>query len=706
MPCNWLNFLKRRFPSLSRDMSRRKARRLAVEVSSLETRSLLSATAVGPEVRVNTHTSLSQQFSDVAMDADGDYVVVWESDGQDGEVKGVFGRRYDFAGVPQGSEFQVNTTTTSFQRHAVAAMDADGNFVIAWESVNQDEGGAGIFARRYDSDGTPVSGEFQVNTYTVNWQSDPAIAMNPDGDFVIAWQSLYQDGDDYGVYAQRFNAAGAPQGTEFRVNTHTSDDQMQPTVAMEADGDFIIAWESYDQDGDSYGVYAQRYSVGGATVGSEFNVNTQTAGSQFAPSVAVDALGNFVFTWTNSVAGENEGDIYARNFWLAAVGPEYRVNTHTENNQRDSDIAMNAAGDFVISWSSEGQDSGTYGIYAQRYHAAGTIDGTEYRVNTQSSGSQSYPSIAADLKGDFVISWQSNEQDGSGEGVYSQRFQANQPEKIGVWRSGKYYLDSNGSNAWNGPSVDAFHAFGTAADKPIIGDWNGDGYTDIGIWRAGVFYLDSNGNGLWDGPGVDTRVAFGNASDTPVVGDWNNDGRDDLGVWRAGKFYLDLNGNRTWNVGLDGIFGFGSTNDTPLIGDWNGDGIDDLGVWRTGKFHLDLDGNRVWNSSLDGAFTFGMTTDTPLIGDYDGDGRDDLGVWRSGKFYRDMNGNRIWNAGVDSMVTFGSVSDTPLIGDWRPHGVAVTPPPASVPPLNATFARPAVAPPLASLINTTKRSRS
>ena len=142
--------------------------------------------------------------------------------------------------------------------------------------------------------------ETLVNTYTSNYQTSPSVAVDADGDFVVAWQSNAQDGDGYGIYAQLYNELGVAVGSEFRVNTTTASNQSAPSVAVDADGDFVVAWVSSGQDGSGFGVYAQRYNASGAAVGSEFRVNTYTASTQSAPSVAVDADGDFVVAWQSS----------------------------------------------------------------------------------------------------------------------------------------------------------------------------------------------------------------------------------------------------------------------------------------------------------------------------------------------------------------------------------------------------------------------
>ena len=320
---------------------------------------------IGDEFRVNTFTQNHQSQPAVATDADGDYVVVWTSVFQDGSDWGVFGRRYDAAGAPQGGEFQVNAYTTNQQDAPAVAMDAAGKFVVTWRSVGQDGSNSAIAARRYDAAGVAQGSEFIVNTYTTNDQYEPSIAMDSDGDFVIAWSSYGQDGSGLEVYAQRFDASGVAQGIEFRVNATSFNHQSSPTIAMDASGDFAVGWASYGQDGSAEAIFAQRYTAAGTP-----------------------------------------------------QGPEFRVNNYTTNSQRLPSIAMDADGDFVVSWSSDSQDGFGWGIYAQRYNAVGSPLGPEFRVNSYTTLNQFHPAVSIDSDGDFVVAWQSYFQDGSFFGVY------------------------------------------------------------------------------------------------------------------------------------------------------------------------------------------------------------------------------------------------------------------------------------------------
>ena len=185
------------------------------------------------------------------MDADGDFVVVWDSDGSSGtdtSLRSIQGQRYNSAGAAQGGEFQVNTYTTSRQQIPEVAMDADGDFVVVWVSQGSsgtDTDYGSIHGQRYNSAGAAQGGEFQVNTYTTNSQSRPAVAMDADSDFVVVWQSDGSSGTDteyYSIQGQRYNSAGAAQGGEFQVNTCTTSAQRDPAVALDADGDFVVVW--------------------------------------------------------------------------------------------------------------------------------------------------------------------------------------------------------------------------------------------------------------------------------------------------------------------------------------------------------------------------------------------------------------------------------------------------------------------------------
>jgi len=384
------------------------------------------AQPVGPEFQVNTFTTNAQDYPSVAKDGAGNFVVAWESGGQDGNGGGVFGQRYDNNGDTLGGEFQVNTYITSNQTRPSVAMDGAGNFVVVWQSLGQDGEGSGIFGQRYDSAGNPVGSEFQVNTFTSGKQGLPSVAMNPSGDFVVVWTSFGQDGDGDGIFGQRYDSTGCTAGAEFQVNTYFTSAQFEPSVAMDGSGNFVVVWASSGQDGSSFGVYGQRYNNAGGPAGPEFRVNTYTTNAQRLESVAMDGSGDFIVVWQSLDQDGSSYGIFGKRYDSLGtpLAPEFQVNTYITNQQQCGHVAADGTGNFVVVWASNGQDGNSYGIFGRQYDSTGDTLGTEFQVNTYVTSSQTHPSVAFDDSGNFVVAWASNGQDGSNFGIFGQRYDA------------------------------------------------------------------------------------------------------------------------------------------------------------------------------------------------------------------------------------------------------------------------------------------
>jgi hypothetical protein len=325
--------------------------------------------------------------------------------------------------VPQGNVFKVNTLTAGNQFVPHVAMDTNGNFTIVWGSEGQDGSGYGISGQRYNAAGVPQGGEFRINTTIANNQLDPFIAMAPNGNFVVAWTSDLQDGSSEGMFAQRFDASGVAQGGEFQVNTFTTDRQKQAVASMDANGNFVIVWQSLGQDGSGWGCYGQRYNAAGVPQGTEFRVNSTTFGDQIVPFVSMTTNG-FVIVWGSVIQDGDGMGVIAKRYDAAGVvqGGEFQVNTFTVNDQRNGSVAMGSGGDFVIVWESMTQDGSGKGIFGKRYDAFGVAVGAEFLVNSYTLNDQAFPFITRDSLGNFVVAWTSTGQDGSGEGVFGKRF--------------------------------------------------------------------------------------------------------------------------------------------------------------------------------------------------------------------------------------------------------------------------------------------
>ncbi len=389
---------------------------------------LCAAAQIGPvggEFQVNTLTASRQAYPAVATRADGAFVVVWDSGGQYGTSSGVFGQRFDSAGLAVGTEFQSDSYTVSLQRVPAVATGTDGGFVVAWSSYHHQDGSySGVFGQRHDSAGLVVGSEFQISTYTVSGQVGPAVVAGADGAFVAAWESDAQDGSNYGVFGQRFDSAGQAVSSEFLINTYTIGSQAIAAVAAGADGAIVVAWDSDGQDGSSDGVFGQRYDNAGQAVGTEFQVNSYTAGGQVRPAVAASADGAFVVVWGSYDQDGYESGVFGQRYDSAGqpVGTEFQVNSYTASRQDLPSVAVGADGAFVVAWDSGGRYGVSQGVFGQRYASTGQAVGTEFKINSYTPSFRHRPAVAVGADGAFVVAWDSNGQDGSDLGVFAQRF--------------------------------------------------------------------------------------------------------------------------------------------------------------------------------------------------------------------------------------------------------------------------------------------
>jgi len=376
---------------------------------------------MGEEFRINSYTTNKQDDSHVAALANGGFVVTWTSNGQDGSVGGIYGQRYDAAGNKTGGEFQVNTFTDFLQTYSSVTALSNGGFVVTWSSYNQGSNNMDVYAQRYDAAGLKAGGEFLVNTTTADTEYTSHVAALDNGGFVISWTALAQDGSGFGIFGQRYDAAGNKAGGEFLINTTTAGSQQENNVTALHDGGFVVTWKSSGQDGSGDGVYGQRYDATGNKAGGEFLINTTTAGDQNGCHVTALNGGGFVATWASYGQDGSFWGVFAQRFDAAGnkAGGEFQVNTYTGNYQIPTGITALANGGFMISWESDGQDSSYYGVYGQCYHADGTKDGGEFRINSYTTGGQYDSSMATLPDGRIVVTWTSDGQDGDSFGVYS-----------------------------------------------------------------------------------------------------------------------------------------------------------------------------------------------------------------------------------------------------------------------------------------------
>jgi hypothetical protein len=382
------------------------------------------------QFQVNTYTASTQGSPSVSLAPNGDFVMVWSSSGSSGtdtDGSSIQGQRYTSDGTLQGAEFQVNAYTTSYQFGASVSSSSSGDFVVVWTSDGSsgtDTDSNSVQGQRYASDGSLQGGQFQVNTATAYYQWIASVSSASNGNFVVVWQNGYYSGN---IQGQRYASDGSPLDGEFQVNTYTTGVTWGASVSSASDGDFVVVWDNgcayCGNDTFFYRILGQRYASDGSPQSGEFLVSTYTMGDAWGASVSSASNGDFVVSWTSEGSfgtDSNSSQYYGSGYSVQAqryasdgspAGSQFQVNTYTSENQSGASVSSTPNGDFMVVWESKGS-SGTdnfysYSVQGQRYASDGSLQGAEFQVNTYTTEHQAVPSVSLAANGDFVVAWQS-----------------------------------------------------------------------------------------------------------------------------------------------------------------------------------------------------------------------------------------------------------------------------------------------------------
>jgi hypothetical protein len=509
----------------------------------------LTPVPVGNDIQVNTTTAGNQSKSTIAALNDGGFVVLWQSPASSQYGVDVYGQRYDATGSAVGGEFIVNSAPVDFDISFSVTADNDGGFVVTWGAADND-----IYGQRYDASGAEAGSEFRINTTTTSLQSGPTVSALNDGVLLVNWVSFGQDGSNFGIYGQRYDATGAAAGAEFRVNTETAGLQTGSSQTALSDGGFVVIWESDGQDGDQRGVYGQRYDASGVAAGVEFRVNTETAGFQGSGAVTALNDGGFVVTWTSSGQDGSSGGIYGQRYDAsgAAAGSEFRVNTETASNQAYPSVTALNDGGFVVTWTSYAIADSYGDIYGQRYDASGVAQGTEFQLNQttywgqSTAGSRDWVTQLAD--GRLVATWSGNGGGSDLNGIVV-RFVDVPAKTIAGSDGGDTLSGGDGPDILDGGAGDDMLLFG--AGDTLIG---GDGHdTAMVVGSSGVSITLTASSGVEvaiGGGGNDTFDASTTTSRVILLG---GDGADKITGGSANDYFVGGTGADT----IDGGAGSG-----------------------------------------------------------------------------------------------------------------------------------------------------
>lgn len=251
--------------------------------------------------------SQTNEFPRIASDAAGNLVLVWE--GEDGAGLGIVARRFDLQDTSMGGTFVVNAYVTGSQQAPAVAATPDGGFRVAWYDFSR-LGDGDLFSRLFDATGQPVGDDVQLNELTAGVQAEPALAIATDGKFVATWSSFTGTADLHDIRGRAFAADGSPLGSEFAVNAFTPGDQTQPRLAIEGTDAALFVWQS--AAAGHIGIFGRLFDLTGRPQGDEQQVDSFGLGRLTSPSVASNAAGTFLAAWDSYEQDGSVEGIFAR----------------------------------------------------------------------------------------------------------------------------------------------------------------------------------------------------------------------------------------------------------------------------------------------------------------------------------------------------------------------------------------------------------
>ncbi|MCH8219098.1 MAG: hypothetical protein IH892_20245 [Planctomycetes bacterium] len=411
------------------------------------------------------------------------------------------------------SGVQVNRHPSNDQKDVQVASNGQAHAITVWNSYNQDGNSGGIFGQLVKADGRVSIDEFQIHDDPNGNQAEPAVAMNTDGSFLVAWKGPSEAGDAHDIHVSLFDASGQRLSADTRVNDLTADTQRYPRVAPLTDSRFIVTWESRGlPDRSNYAIAGRIIGPQGTPVGPEMTLSDTSTTARYA-DVATNSLGNMVVVWMEDRSTDS---IRARLFDPNGVslGDSFVVNSERFRSITWPSVAMGTDGSFVVVWDGDTQRASDDDIHARKFAANGEPASDQFRINTTLTGPQRFPVIALDEHNAFQIAWQSqSDSPDLGQDVYIRQYDADCNAIGGEISANQHLMDDQQDpaiaylgggrflTAWESEGQDGSGTgiFSLVLPEPLSADYDGDGFVDFqdyGLLARG--WLQREDRSAWD----------------------------------------------------------------------------------------------------------------------------------------------------------------------------------------------------------------
>lgn len=340
----------------------------------------------GPSA-VDEDGSADRAAPNVAIDEERSGVVVWQDDPSGDRNYRIRARCVAGTGSERFDELTVSTGTGSHLAPDIA-MDPQGEFVVAWQT--RLDGGQLIRARGFDRRGRQRWEPITVSAGAGGVPAGPAVAMATTGAFVVVWSELADE--SLSVRVRGFGPDGSERFGELTVAAGLGDQDVFPRVAVAGDGSFVVVWESGMRE-----IRARGFGPDGAERFAEIAVNTRPAGDQMLADVSMNPAGRFVVVWSDDRDGNALRQLRARAFLpdgQQAVA-EFTVNPRGGGQQQRPRGALDRTGRYYVVWEDDEDRNGLFQIHAQGLTPALAPVLKSFTVNTVWVGQQRRPAVAS-----------------------------------------------------------------------------------------------------------------------------------------------------------------------------------------------------------------------------------------------------------------------------------------------------------------------
>jgi hypothetical protein len=362
-----------------------------------------------------------QLATQVAISPSGGYLV-WHDNATDQSGLGVSALMLDANANPVGSPFRVNTQLLGNQEKPQVGLLSEGGAFFVWEA-----GATGfrrVQFRATNSRGLFSKEETFVTVANSGEQTDPSLAVLRHGTVAVAWTDYLLDGSAKGLSARIYSPAGDALTEPFRLNQFRDGNQYGARLQALPNGGFAAVWVSdQQQDDKSIDIIARLFNSVGQPLTNEVVVSQKGISANPVLGIAGDRL---VIVWeqVDLKNKKTRWDVSLRvfNLGLNPLAEQVKANKQLEGDQFAPRLQGDDSGALLV-WNSLGQDGSREAVMGRFISESGLFIDSEFQVNTRTFAGQLQPNVSTDAAGKWLVTWSTPRRGDFGMDVVGQRFQ-------------------------------------------------------------------------------------------------------------------------------------------------------------------------------------------------------------------------------------------------------------------------------------------